>query len=176
MNTVNNVRRRRSREKLTEALIRTLQTKELSEIRVQELCRMAGVNRSTFYACFQDIYGLAEEAQKKLKQEVASFYYRENEDDDREAVFLQLFRHVAENQLLYKTYFKLGLPVSFDPSEADLRMAEKYYEWKDIDYHVAFFRAGLNAVIEKWLAEGCCRPPEEINEIISMEYRAKNRE
>ncbi len=175
MNTPNNARRRRSREKLIEALIQELQTREISEVRVQELCCLAGVNRSTFYACFPDIYALAEAAQTKLEEEVSAFYYQE-ESEDRSGVFLQLFRHVAENQGLYKIYFKLGAPGGLGPSETDRRLAEKYYAGQDLDYHIAFFRAGLNAVIEKWLGEGCRRSPEEISRIIAAEYHAKGRE
>ncbi|MBR4578546.1 MAG: TetR/AcrR family transcriptional regulator [Oscillospiraceae bacterium] len=174
MNTPNNARRRRSRDRLTQALIELLQTKELTTIRVQELCRLAGVNRTTFYACFPDIYALAEAAQEKLEQEVAAFYYQKKEDGDRRPVFLQLFCYIAENQLLFKTYFKLGGRGAFGLTEEDERFALQYYDGRNIDYHVAFFRAGLNAMIGKWLSEGCQKTPEEMYEILYSEYFSKS--
>ena len=48
------------------------------------------------------------------------------------------------------------------------------YDNKFIDYHIEFFRAGLNAIIKKWLNNGCKESPEEINEIITSEYKNKN--
>ena len=53
-------------------------------------------------------------------------------------------------------------------------MAEKYYNNKYIDHHIEFFRAGLNAVIEKWLNNNCKESPEEMAEIIRSEYENKN--
>jgi len=173
MNTPNNARRQHSRDKLIDALLQQLRTKELSEIRVQELCRIAEVNRSTFYACFSDIYDLAQGAQKKLELDASAAYGRKEESDNQTELFLQLFRYIADHQELYKTYFKLGFPAPVELSGADQALAEKYYGGQDVDYHIAFFRAGLNAVVEKWLSEGCRRTPEEINRIIALEYHPK---
>ena len=48
------------------------------------------------------------------------------------------------------------------------------YSPDNIDYHIEFFKAGLNAIILKWLNNGCIESPEEINEIIKTEYKQKN--
>ena len=34
--------------------------------------------------------------------------------------------------------------------------------------------AGLNAVVKKWLNNGCKESPEEINKILEDEYKNKN--
>lgn len=54
-------------------------------------------------------------------------------------------------------------------------MAEKYYNNQYIDYHIEFFRAGLNAVIQKWLDNNCKESPEEIATIITSEYKNKEK-
>lgn len=43
-----------------------------------------------------------------------------------------------------------------------------------IDYHIEFFKAGLNAIVRKWLENGCKENPEEINQILKDEYKNKN--
>ncbi len=43
-----------------------------------------------------------------------------------------------------------------------------------IDYHIEFFKAGLNAIVKKWLENGCKENPEEINQILKDEYKNKN--
>ena len=53
-------------------------------------------------------------------------------------------------------------------------MAEKYYNNQYIDYHIEFFRAGLNAIIKKWLNNSCKESPEEKVKIITSEYKNKN--
>ena len=42
------------------------------------------------------------------------------------------------------------------------------------EYHIAFFKAGINAVIQKWLNNGCTESPEEIDNIIKSEYKKKS--
>ena len=45
------------------------------------------------------------------------------------------------------------------------------FDDKYIDYHIEFFMAGLNAIIKKWLNNGCLESPEEINKILQDEYK-----
>lgn len=61
MNTPDNKRRRESQEKIMKAFVRQLQNKELAQISVTEICHEAGINRSTFYANYLDIYDLADQ-------------------------------------------------------------------------------------------------------------------
>ena len=74
-----------------------------------ELCREAGVNRTTFYANYDDLFALADAVQKNLEAEVFDLYREERERKYNSNDFLKLFRHIRENQLFYKTYFKLGM-------------------------------------------------------------------
>ncbi len=50
MNIKNNRRRRASRDAIENIFIELLQTKSLNEISVSDICKKAGLNRSTFYA------------------------------------------------------------------------------------------------------------------------------
>ena len=47
------------------------------------------------------------------------------------------------------------------------------YNDQFIDYHIEFFMAGLNAIIKKWLQNGCQESPEEINAILKADTIAK---
>ena len=82
--------------------------------------------------------------------------------------------HNFNYQIFFKTYFKLEEISKSFPTQYRVELAEKYYNNKFIDYHIEFFRAGLNAVIKKWLNNECKETPEEINEIITSEYKNKN--
>ena len=55
----------------------------------------------------------------------------------------------------------------------DEEQAEKYFNNEYIDYHIEFFYNGLNAVIKKWLENGCKDTPEEIEKIIKSEYSGR---
>lgn len=170
MNTPNNKRRRASQEKIESSFIQLLQTQSLAQITVTELCRMAGVNRTTFYANYLDVYDLAESVQKKLEEEVWQLYQEERDQRIHSYNFLKLFQHISENQAFYKTYFKLGVDNRYLITEYAIWLTSKYHDDPCIEYRVEFFRNGLNAVIKKWLDSDCRESPEEIFAIIQREY------
>ena len=99
MNTPNNQRRKASRQRIETAFVRLLQERELHKITVTELCSLADVNRTTFYANYLDIYDLADTVQKRLEEEVSELYREEREQKRNTNDFLKLFRHIRENQL-----------------------------------------------------------------------------
>jgi len=173
MNTPNNKRRKNSQNKILSALVKELQTKELNNISVTDICKIAGVNRTTFYANYIDIYDLAEKLKEFLEKEVQNLFKEEHEHQQNSHNYTKLFQHIKENQIYYNTYFKLGADINFKLKQYDTDLAEKYYDNKYIEYHVEFFRNGLNAVLKKWLNEGCKESPEEIAEIIRSEYSNK---
>ena len=73
-----------------------------------------------------------------------------------------------------KTYFKLE-DISITPiTQYNTEMAKNFYDNEYIDYHIEFFRAGLNAIIKKWLKNNCKESPEEMVKIIMSEYKNKN--
>ena len=55
----------------------------------------------------------------------------------------------------------------------DTSRAEKDFGNRHIDYHIEFFRQGLNAIIKMWLKRGCRESPEEMADIIAAEYRGR---
>lgn len=42
-----------------------------------------------------------------------------------------------------------------------------------MEYHIEFFRAGFNAILKKWLNNGCDKSPYEMAEILQTEYQKK---
>ena len=173
MNTPNNKKRRSSVEKIERIFLQLIQKKNIEEISVSEICDVAELNRSTFYANYIDIYDLAEKVKSDMEIEFAKFQLSNNAKQDP-AGYLSLFTHIKENQIFFKTYFKLEAISMSLPTQYNIELAEKYYDNKFIDYHIEFFRAGLNAIIKKWLNSGCKESPEEMANIILAEYANKN--
>ena len=173
MNTKNNSRRRSSIERIEKAFTGLLETKQLREITVSDICKIGGVNRSTFYANFLDIYDLADKIRLRLEEEVEQLYELERVQDFNSNDFLKLFYHIRENQLLYRTYFKLGYHDRPRLYQYDVNQADRFFDNQNLEYHIEFFRCGFNAVIRKWLAGGCVETPEELEEIIRREYQGR---
>lgn len=173
MNTKNNKRKRESMQKIEQVLIEFLQTKELNQISVSDICKKADLNRSTFYANYVDIYELADTIREKLEAEVSELYKDEITEGFNSNNYLVLFQHIKENQIFYCTYFKLGYDEKYKIWQYDYNLAKKHFGDRFIEYHMEFFKSGLNRIIKIWLQNGCKETPEEMFEIIKSEYRGR---
>ena len=168
MNVKNNKRRKESKEKIEKAFIELLQTYEIKDITVSEIIKMTGLNRSTFYANYVDIFDLANKTREKLEKEFSNLFADYDYFNERTGA-LKMFRHIKENQIFYKTYFKLCYDEKFLISVYDAKRAEKEHIDSNVKYHIEFFRNGLNAIIKLWLAGGCQESPEEMAAVLKTE-------
>ena len=158
--------------RITKVFIELIQTKELSEMSVTEICKDAGLNRATFYANYLDVYDLADKVLEDLTSQVKDLYKEEIELGYNSNDYSKLLHHIYENQLFYKTCFKLGIgerPLV----QYDTEAAEKHFGSKNIEYHAEFFRGGFNRIVKIWLDRGCPETPEEILEVIKSEYQGR---
>lgn len=173
MNTPNNKRRRESVERIEKVFIELLQSRELGEIRVSDICKGAGLNRTTFYANYADVYSLADSIRDKLEKSVAELYREERDTGVNSHDYLKLFRHIQENQIFYRTYFKLGYDHNYKILAYDTQLAQQYFQNRFIEYHMEFFRSGLTKIIKMWLEKGCQESPEDMFDIIKSEYQGR---
>ncbi len=169
MNVKNNKRRQASREQLEGAFIQMLQEREITQITVSDICKQTGLNRSTFYANYVDIYDLADHIRRRLEGELQQLYGQDIFNKIG-TDYLRLFRHIRENQLFYITYFKLGYDSRHVVDLGLLTRESKVFPEDQIEYHIEFHKAGLNAIIKKWLAAGCDKTPEAMVKILQDEY------
>ena len=171
MNTKNNKRRRESIDKIEKAFVELLQENELKNRTVSDICKKTELNRSTFYANYLDIYDLADKFREKLENDFANIFANYDNKDKNGA--LKMFTHIYENQLFYKTYFKLQYDERHVIQIYDTNRAKLDFDDKYIKYHIEFFRNGLNAIIKMWLNGGCQETPQEMAEILKQEYRGR---
>lgn len=169
MNTKNNKRRQATRESIERLFIELLQTKEITQITVSDICKITGYNRSTFYANYLDIYDLADTIREKLERDVNALYGEDtfnNIGND----YLKLFRHIKDNQVFYNTYFKLGYDSKHTVDLGLLTQENMLFPREHMQYHIEFHKAGLNTVIKLWLSSRCKESPETMVKIIQDEY------
>jgi len=168
MNVKNNRRRRASIEKIEKIFINLLMTREINAISVTDICKECGINRSTFYANFQDVYDLADKLREKIEEDFNAQFQNQSSQSA-----CNMFQHIYENQLFYKIYFKLGYDNMNRIYTYDHNRAEQDFSGKYIEYHIEFFRNGLNSIIKMWLNNGCRETPEEMAQILESEYHGR---
>ena len=145
MNVKNNKRRMESQEKIERAFVELLQSREIKDITVSDIIKMTGLNRSTFYANFEDISALANTYSSEIEKQVAALPHEEGE-------FSWIFEYILENKDLFQVYFKLGLSQTAS------------------DYKMLFFRNGVYSVVKLWFKDGWMNATQKMGEIIQREY------
>ena len=172
--------------KMDEALLSLLEKKEFPYITVKEICKAAGVNRSTFYLHYENTSELLQETVRYILDKHFSYYGIEKNDviprlqtaDRKELIFvtreylIPYLTFVKENRRIFKIalrHFKImNMDVVhdkmfryiFDPILARFRVSEN-----ERPYVIKFYLSGVFAIVMEWL-DGDCKDDMEF--IIKM--------
>ena len=177
MNTKGNQRYQDTRKRIEAVVQDLLQTKKLQEITVSEVCRLAGIHRTTFYGHFLDIYDCMEKLIREMYTEMMEHFVAEENVTLSEG-FLWLFEFVKEHRGLFLRFIEIrqesptfqGLPTFLERHMEKLVLQFGYISKEELLYHQEFFSAGLLAMIRRWLLCGCVESPEEMCRILERGY------
>lgn len=182
---------------MNEAFILLLDEKDYEYISITDVCRKAGVNRSTFYLHYENISGLAEETVENLLKSFLEYYPDRQPKDvlvdiasgDREKlVFLtpeylmpflvfiknnrKVFGIVLNEERVFKhnEAFNALFKYILDPVCALFDISEG-----ERRYYVHFFIDGIMGIIKEWLKNECRETPEAVVNIIMkcLRYSSK---
>lgn len=168
--------------KLQQALILLLYEADFDHISVSKICQTAGVNRSTFYAYYDNQYDLLEEAYDYLvelfRAEFATYQAAVSPNEDQSLVseqylkpYLQFVRDHARIYRIYLTHQRdFHHQDRFDQLVANI-FRPRYQKHGVMDeekirYMSSFFMAGITQVISRWLRRDCHEDIDEMVEII----------
>lgn len=165
MNTKNNKRRRESRSKIEKTFVNMLLKKSINKILVTEICKENGLNRTTFYANYVDVYDLAD----KVRQNIEVYFDKEFSEEQARTVD-NFFKVIYDNQIMFKVYFKLAYDNDCSKTVYINQYTNVFFKQEHLKYHIAFFQAGINAMIKMWLDNDCAESPEEMAAVLKSEY------
>lgn len=174
--------------KMDLALISLLEQKPFEYITVSELCKTAGVNRSTFYLHYETFDDLLAETTRYLLDDFLSYFSvdrkaalhdlaRQNLQDlnfIEEEYLLPYLTYIKDHKALFKTALSHTKTLGFD--DVYKRMFENifspilsrfHYPAADQKYVMMYYLSGINAIILTWLQDNCDRSCQEISQVIS---------
>lgn len=173
--------------KMNTALISLLEKKEFAYITISEICRVAGVNRSTFYLHYETMGDLLEETTRYLLEDFRSCFSIDEQAismrfQDEELSKLNFItdeylhpylRYMRNHRRVFvitlsnaaqfeveKIYQRLYKYV-FDPILERFHYPEAYRP-----YVMRFYLNGVNAIVTEWLKTDCRLSVEEISAVI----------
>lgn len=92
------IRAEKSRNKIINTFFRLRSKKNLEKITVTEICKIAKINKSTFYAHFHDIYDLSDYLETQLVDEILSTVeHPENSVFDKKSFTVEIAKAYIAN-------------------------------------------------------------------------------
>ena len=174
--------------KMDLALISLLKEKPFDYITVSEICKKAGVNRSTFYLHYETIGDLLEETTRYILDDFLTYFasdvkfevgkLRSCKLDDiffiRKEYLVPYLTYVRDHKEVFATTLTHYKTLNFE--DVHRRMFENIYNPvldrfgipnKNRHYVMMYYLNGIMAVITEWIKEDCNKPIEDIIEIIT---------
>ncbi|KOF10663.1 transcriptional regulator [Planococcus glaciei] len=109
----------KTKQALEEALLTLLQEKPLKSISITEICRLAKINRGTFYLHYGQIEDLFEEYYKEIMKDLTDSYQEPYRHVDilnpRELnpSTIRIFHHIETYKNFYRIVFSRTVPMSY---------------------------------------------------------------
>lgn len=173
--------------KMNDALVTLLARKPFEYITVSEICKEAGVNRSTFYLHYENTLDLLSETTKRMMDSFLSYFPVETERITTQFSNCELnelnyisseylhpyLSYIKGNRLVFSTAMAHSVSFGFDSIYRrmfqyifDPILARFRYPEGDRQYVMMFYLNGIIAIVVQWLNEGCEKTEEEIARII----------
>lgn len=175
MNTKNNQRFRETEIRMESATLELMKRMKFDKITIKKICETAGVNRSTFYAHFLDIYDMLNKMEVHLSHELLINY------PDSEVImfssksFIPFLQHIKKHQYFYRISLQ---------SRRDFPLRQGYEQlWNqvikphcqksgiisedDMMYYFVYYQAGITNVLKRWVNNGCTESEEKLAQILT---------
>lgn len=166
----------RTHQKIQDSLLTLLEQKNFQNITVNDVCTLSNINRSTFYAHFQDLYAVLEAMEQKLENDLVEAYstsYTKGDNFISAEYLVILIEHIKENKVFYQAYLSDSTSMMMEKSMELLRteIVVPLYERIGVSdrqgmYYFSFFKAGFTTILKQWLSDGCPEPSQQLAKII----------
>ena len=172
---------------MNKALISLLEEKTFEYITASEICKKAGVNRSTFYLHYDNTVDLLEETARLMLNEFSEYFnidsnnivnkLRESSLDELNFISDEYLHpylsYIKDNKHVFSTVLSHSGLFGFNEVFQRLYenifnpILERYnYPPADRKYAMMFYLNGITAVVTEWLKDDCDKTIGEVSMII----------
>lgn len=173
----------RTHERIKNCLGELMRSKPMRQVTVGEICDAVGINRSTFYAHFTDVYAVAEAISDDLNNELGAKFAdisQSGEPLEDRKYLVTMLEHMKEHRVFYRRLLAdTESPVVVNNMKYLHRelvapvFARYNLDGRIADYCFEFTLSGFFTIIGKWVNDGCPESTEELaNLILNLMPRA----
>lgn len=169
----------KTEESIRKALLNLIKTKSLDSITVAELCRLAKINRGTFYIHYKGVHDVFKEyvalIVDDLKKSYEAPYHSTNDQiEDLEAGMIKIFHHVKRYQSFYDMVFDERMPMMYfymvfdaiksfmkkSRDKSSINSKENLYQ----DYLISYQTNAILGMLIEWHRQKYVTPVQELNQ------------
>ena len=156
------------------------------QISVTDICNACSINRSTFYAHFEDLDSLMDVVMFHLFSQITDYSDIQEIHDGSHPMsydfILSVIKTIYENRKVFTycvsnvSFYHMRKNTEILVSEILLPKIQEYLNISESEllYYYTFLSSGFLAVINHWIENGCTEPPEDIAQIIYQIMPQKN--
>lgn len=171
-------RKKYTRKVLKESLMSLLKEKSIGSITIKEICELADINRSTFYAHFSSQYDLLNSIDEEFTEDMVKTLnqYNFSKEDEAYQMTMKIFEYIAAKSEICKLLLSENTEVQFQ--KKGMQIAKEYIlkNWltdKQIDpetyeYLSVFFVSGSIYTIKRWLENDKNKTPSEMADLLHL--------
>ena len=172
--------------RMDEALITLLEKKDFEYITIMEICKTAGVNRSTFYLHYENTVDLLQETARYILDKHFAYYSSDTKGiterfincELKDLVFITseylipYLTFIKDNQRIFRVSVKQFNSLNMDDVYG--RMFEHIFNpilerfhvpEKERSYIMKFYLTGIYAIVTEWLDKNCS---DDIHTVIKI--------
>jgi len=149
-------------ESLTEALLKLMEKKPLSDINISELCDCAGVSRISFYRNYDTMHDILIRHLSACTDNWWSEFSKKPEAEIYRTFWVELFEIYKKNKKLIKLIYKNE--ASFILKEHIFSCCDLKPERDDVDAYTRAVLAGaVYGLVDEWIKRGMKEFPNDFN-------------
>lgn len=161
---------------IKDTFLSLLVQKDIKKITVSEICKIADINRATFYRYYLDVYDLLDKIQEEFVQELKKASMITN-DENISTFSKDLLNVFLENKELVKILFNTTnnifslndiLEVAYEKCKAKWLEDLPNLKEEDIEYATVFIFNGALGVVNYWIKNNFDKDVNKISTIIEQ--------
>lgn len=168
----------KTKANLHEALVSLLNEKTLDKISISELCKVACINRGTFYLHYKDVNELFDELFDTITEDLRKAYYEpyiltDHKIQNLQPEMVRIFHHVLKFRAFYKIVFDRKTPMMYFYQLFE--MIYEYIEESSIAihedqvesiYHASYQTNAIVGMVIRWIHRDFKETPEQMNKLL----------
>lgn len=168
-----NRRVRMTKKLLKDALLELMEKRGLDRVTVTDICSAADVNRSTFYAHYEDVHQLLREIEDGMleRMPVLPIPYANQPDQQGLERLTEFLQYVKSNARLYRVmlirrdggaFFNRAVSAMMEAARSSGPIEDERLTRYDCAYRLN----GTIGIIREWIEDGFTMTPEELAKVI----------